>query len=171
MATLSMGHITREIFGSPEYRWFLVRRIWNAAERARTPLVLGAEILLGALSYALAVWTVGENRGASWTANVLVATLGIVVLARLAASLSVELYRRSLRYASLADLISIIKVVTASSIGVCALIWWRFPQLKVPAAIFVVDWAFLQLFWGGLHFGARVLKTQQAVSRMGENAW
>ena len=167
MATLSMGHITREIFGSPEYRWFLVRRTWNAAERARTPLVLGAEILLGALSYALAVWTVGENRGASWTANVLMATLGIVVLARLAASLSVELYRRSLRYASLADLISIIKVVTTSSIGVCALIWWRFPQLKVPAAIFVVDWAFLQLFWGGLHFGARVLKTQQAVSRMG----
>ena len=165
MATLSIGHTTREIFGSPEHQGFLLRRIWNAAERVRTPLVLGAEMMLGAVSYTLAVWALAENRGKSWTSDVLVATLGIVVLARLAAALSVRLYRRSLRYASLADLISIVKVATASSIGMCALIWWRFPELKVPAAVFVVDWAFLLLFWGGLHFGARVLKTQQAVSR------
>ena len=165
MATLSIGHTTREIFGSLEHRGFLIGRIWNAAERVRTPLVLGAEIMLGAVSYTLAVWALAENRVSSWDSEVVSATLGIVVLARLAAALSVRLYRRSLRYASLAELISIIKVATASSIGMCALIWWRFPELKVPAAVFVVDWAFLLLFWGGLHFGARVLKTQQAVSR------
>jgi FlaA1/EpsC-like NDP-sugar epimerase len=166
MATLSIGHTTREVFGSPEHRGFLLYRIWKEVERVRTPLVLGAEMMLGAVSYTLAVWALAENRGKSWTSDVLVATLGIVVLARLAAALSVRLYRRSLRYASLADLISIVKVATASSIGMCALIWWRFPELKVPAAVFVVDWAFLLLFWGGLHFGARVLKTQQAVSRL-----
>jgi FlaA1/EpsC-like NDP-sugar epimerase len=143
-------------------------RIWKLAEQVRTPLVLAAEIFLSALSYTFAVWALAETRGLPWTTEVLAATLGLVVVLRLAASLSVGLYRRSLRYANVADLIALIECVSGSSIVLCALIWWRFPLLKVSAAVFIVDWAFLQLFWGGLHFGARVLKTQQAVRRTGE---
>ena len=128
--------------------------------------MLAAEMLLGTLSYTLAVWTLAENGEAFMEWECADGDVGDgSCLGRLAASLSAGLYRRSLRYASLADLISIIKVATASSIGVCALVWWRFPDLRVPAAVFMVDWAFLLLFWGGLHFGARVLKTQQAVWR------
>lgn len=143
-------------------------RLWKLAERVRMPLVLGSEIFLGALSYTFAVWALAQARGLPWTKEVLAASLGFVVLLRLAASLSVGLCRRSLRYANVADLIALIECVSCSSIVLCALIWWKFPLLKVPAAVFIVDWAFLQLFWGGLHFGARVLKTQQAVQRTGE---
>lgn len=167
MATLSIGQTTRETSGSVWRRGAIFARSRKEAERFRTPLVLGAEISLSALSYTLAVWALSENRGTSWTANVLGASLGLVVLVRFAASVSARLYRRSLRYASVADLILIAKVASASSVGMCALISLKSPPLRIPAAVFVVDWAFLQLFWGGLHFGARVLKTQKAVSRTG----
>ena len=130
-------------------------------------LVLVSEILLAVASYVLAVSAMGETRKPAWTVSVLAATLGLLIVFRLAALASVRLYRRSLRYASIPDLISIAKAVTGSSILFCAFVWWQFPSLKIPAAVFAIDWAFLQLFWGGLHFGVRVLKTQQAASRRG----
>ena len=140
-------------------------RILRQAERVRTPLVLSAEILLSAFSYSLAVFVVGDARGTTWSLEVLTATLGLVTLLRLTTAAIFRLYRRSFRYASLSDLIAISKAAAASSIVICALVWWKFPQLKIPIALFIVDWAFVQLFWGGLHFGARVLKTHQAVAR------
>src|SRR5271163_1530355 len=165
MATLSVGQTTRESFGRWEHYELFAARIFSQAERVRTPLVLSAEILLSALSYSLAVFVVGDARRATWSLEVLSATLGLVTLSRLAAVASFRLYRRSFRYASLSDLVAISKAAAASSIVICALVWWRFPQLKIPIALFIVDWAFVQLFWGSLHFGARVLKTQRADAR------
>ncbi len=168
MATLSIGHTTRETLGGSQGHNDLTGRVWKLAERVRTPLVLGAEIFLGALSYTFAVWALADSRGTAWTTEVLATTLALVVLLRVTGSLSVGLCRRSLRYANIADLIALAECVLGSSIVLCALIWWRFPLLKVPATVFVVDWAFLQILWGGLHFGARVFKTQRAVQRRGE---
>ena len=76
-----------------------------------------------------------------------------------------RLYRRSLRHASVPDFISIVKAVAASSLIGCVAIAWFFPSLKISVAVFLVDAAFRRLSWGGLHFGARVLKTQQAAWR------
>jgi hypothetical protein len=64
MATLSVGQTTRESFGHLEHNEMFAARIFRQAERVRTPLVLSAEILLSAFSYALAVFVVGEARGA-----------------------------------------------------------------------------------------------------------
>src|SRR5262249_9388849 len=47
------------------------------------------------------------------------------------------------------------------------LVWWSFPGLNVPAPVFLVDWAFLLLFWSSLHFGARVVRAHQAAVRAG----
>lgn len=124
-----------------------------------------AEIGLAAASYSLAVSLLAGAGGAPWTTGVLRSTLGILLLFRLAALASVRLYRRSLRYASLLDLISIAKVASCSSILFWGLASWKFQSLTIPAAVFLVDWAFLQLFWGGLHFGARILRTQFAAGR------
>ena len=143
----------------------LAARVIRQAERVRTPLVLSAEVLLSAFSYALAVFVVGDTRGATWSLEVLTATLGLVTLSRFVAAIGFRLYRRSFRYASISDLIAISKAAACSSITICALIWWKFPLLKIPMALFIVDWAFVQLFWGGLHFGARVFKLQQAAVR------
>jgi FlaA1/EpsC-like NDP-sugar epimerase len=167
MATLSMGQITREALRSVTNREMFLDRVRKQAERKRTPLVLGAQAFLGAVSYALAVSILAEARGAAWTREVLSMTVGLMVLIRLAGSASVGLYRRSIRYASAVDMVAIAKSTIGSSIAAAAILWWLFPQLKLPAAVFIADCAFLQLSWGGLHFGARVLKSQQAVARIG----
>lgn len=141
---------------------------WSwAAGAQKFLLVFVSEILLAVSSYVLAVSAMGETRSPAWTVNALAGTLGLLVAFRFGALASVRLYRRSLRYASIPDLISIAKAVTGSSILFCAFVWWQYPSLKIPAAVFAIDWAFLQLFWGGLHFGVRVLKAQQAANRRG----
>jgi FlaA1/EpsC-like NDP-sugar epimerase len=136
-----------------------------AARFGEIALLLGAELALAAISYSLALVALAETRGLRWVGGVLWATLGLLILCRFAALASIRLYRRSLRYASVAEFLSIIKTVSISGFFFCLFVCWQFPQLKIPIAVFVVDWAFLQLLWGGLHFGARVVKAQQAVWR------
>jgi FlaA1/EpsC-like NDP-sugar epimerase len=131
----------------------------------RTALVLGAELLLAAVAYGLAVFAFAEMREAGWAGQVLWATVGVVIFFRLGGLVSVRLYRRSLRHASVPDFISIVKAIGASSLLGCIAIAWLFPSLKISGAVFVVDAAFATLLWGGLHFGARVLKTQRAAWR------
>jgi len=145
-------------------------RSWrDARPRARSvgtsAAVLAAELMLAAFSYTLAVTVVAESRGASWAGDVLRSTLALTMLFRLAALLGVQLYRRSLRHASLPDLIAIAQGVCGSSFIYWLFTNWRFPQLRLPAAVFIVDAAFLQIFWSGLHFGARVFEAQRAVRR------
>lgn len=124
-----------------------------------------AEVLLATFSYALALCLLADARSAQWIKEVLRLTLPFVIVFRLSASLLVRLYRRSLHYASMLDLVSMTKAISASSLllGVSVELW--FPQLKIPTAVFLVDWAFLHLCWGGLHFGNRVFKTRQRANR------
>jgi FlaA1/EpsC-like NDP-sugar epimerase len=133
--------------------------VWGAH---RSLLVLGAELLLAVFSYAFAVFAFAEGRPAGWPRRVLFTTLGVVLAVRFAALLSSRLYSRSLRHAGIPDLISIAKAVLVGSLAACVAGLWLFPGLKLTAAVFVVDSAFLLLLWGGLHFGARILKTEQA---------
>jgi FlaA1/EpsC-like NDP-sugar epimerase len=146
-------------FSSFSRLWIWPRKIYKSL------LVLGAEILLAAASYILAVAALSESRGLAGTEEVIRATLGLLIALRLAALVSARLYRRSLRYASVPDFISIVKAVSISSLLFWVVVRWQFAYLKVPAAVFLIDAAFLQIFWGGLHFGARVFRTQQAVWR------
>jgi FlaA1/EpsC-like NDP-sugar epimerase len=166
MHSLSVGQVTRQI--SPVLQHDRASKIppWKwPARLARVSLVVVAELALAAISYTLAVCLLAEARGAVWATGVLGQTLGLLVLFRLAALVSVRLYRRSLRHASVADLLAIAKAASASSLLFWGFVSWQFAQLKVPFAVFAVDWAFLQLLWGGLHFGSRVIETQQAVWR------
>ena len=123
--------------------------------------------MLAAVSYILAVFAFAETRGTGWPGQVLWATLGVMMVFRLGGLASVGLYRRSLRHASVPDFISILQAVVASSLLGGVSLAWLFPLLRVPAAALVMDAAFLTLLWGGLHFGARVLKTQQVAWRKG----
>jgi FlaA1/EpsC-like NDP-sugar epimerase len=123
--------------------------------------VLTAEVLLACISYILAVFAFAESRDEGWLTQVVWATLGPVIAFRLAALLSVRLYSRSLRHAGIPELISIAKIVSASSIMMGASIVWLFSTLNVPAAVFVMDWAIVLLLWGGLHLGNRILRTEK----------
>lgn len=138
------------------------RLVWQTR---RSAAVLGADLTLAAVSFTLAVFSLAESHAPGWPGEVFRATLALLIFFRLAGLVSVRLDRRSLRHAGIPDLISIAKAVGFSSALFWIVAWWKFPQLKMPAALFVMDWALLQLLWGGLHFGWRVIRTQQAAWR------
>jgi FlaA1/EpsC-like NDP-sugar epimerase len=145
---------------------FAFARACNWAWRThRSAMVLGAELLLAAVSYALALFALAETRGVGWSGRILWTSLGAMLVFRLGGLLSVRLYRRSLRHASVPDFISILKAVSASSLTGSIVTAWLFPSPKISGAVFLVDAAFLVLLWGGLHFGARLLKTPKAAPR------
>jgi len=163
MQTLSVAQATRHLYTARHFDGVFAGRVpkWGA-RICKIALVLSLELTLAALSYATAVFALAEARGPAWPQEVLRSTFGLLILFRLAGIASARLYRRSLRYACLADQISITKAATASSVVFFAFVSWQFPRLHVPLAVFAMDWAFLQLLWGGLHFGYRVVRTQQA---------
>jgi FlaA1/EpsC-like NDP-sugar epimerase len=166
MSTLSIGQTARSrdwTFGKVEARCVhMAKRAWCAY---RSFLVICAEIVIAAVSYVLAIYVLSETHEPGWAAEILRATFGFLILFRLAGLVTAGLYRRSLRYASIPDLISICKIAIFSSLIFWAFAWSQFPGLRLPFALIVLDCLFLQLLWGSLHFGSRILKTQQAVRR------
>jgi FlaA1/EpsC-like NDP-sugar epimerase len=131
----------------------------------RSLLVLGSESILAVASYSFAVCMLSDTQEAGSAFKVLRITLAFLFLFRVAGLATVGLYRRSLRYACIPDLISIGKIALVSSLCFWAFVWWRFPRLGLPASLFIFDWLFLQILWGGLHFAARVFKTQRGSRR------
>lgn len=140
----------------------LAKRAWCAH---RSWFVLGAETVLAAVSYSLAIYVLSETREPGWSLEVLRATLGFLILLRLVGLVMAGLYRRSLRYACIPDLILIGQTAILTSLFFWAFVWWQFRDSKIPLALFVLDWMVLQVLWGSLHFGFRIFKTQQAVRR------
>jgi FlaA1/EpsC-like NDP-sugar epimerase len=166
MGSLSMGQTTGPrgwTFGKVTARGtHLARRAWCAH---RSWIVLSAEIILAGASYSLAICVLSETHQPGWAADILRATFGFLILFRLAGLTIARLYHHSLRYACIPDLILIGKLAFFSSLFFWVFVWWHFPKLSMPFALFVLDWMILQLLWGTLHFGSRVVKTQQAVGR------
>ena len=127
----------------------------------RSAIVIAAELFLAAASYTFATFAWSETRSAFWATQVLSSTLALMVICRFAGLWSARLYDRSLRSASVPDFISIVNAASATTVVCWALVIWRFPQLKMPSGFFIFDWAILLLLWGGMHFGLRIVKTQQ----------
>jgi FlaA1/EpsC-like NDP-sugar epimerase len=166
MQSPSLGHATRKNFQRSLAARISMPHFWKwDLKRRRPAVVLVAEIFLAACSYALALCLLADGRSGSWVWNVLRATLPWLIAARLLASLIARLYRRSLHYASMLDLISVTKAISASSILLWLFVRVSFPYLRIPSAVFLVDWAFLHLFWGSLHFGNRIFTTRQSANR------
>ena len=153
-----VGERSRRERGLAQY---LLRTTSWAWSTHRSAIVIAAELLLGAISYTFATFAWSESRDAYWATQVLSSTLALMLVCRLAGLWSVRLYSRSLRSASVPDFISIVNAASATTVVCWALVIWLFPQLKMPSGFFIFDWAILLLMWGGLHFGLRILKTQQ----------
>jgi FlaA1/EpsC-like NDP-sugar epimerase len=166
METLCVGQATR-------YRWPIaadviagVRRVEEQLGKLkRFILILGAQLALAAFSYSSAVLLLAESRGTIWALEVLRHTLGIAICCRLGGSLSLGLYRRSLRHASLPDLLAVAQAVVLSDLFLGLLMFSQFSRVRMPATAFLLDAALLQLLWSGFHFGARVVCTHQPTGR------
>ena len=166
MRTLPTGEATRNRI----LAWVLLkngavsswRRLGNCAA---SQVVLLAHLALAVSSYLLAIGLISHERAGAWASEVVPGTVGVVVLLRFAGVLWMQLHRRSLRCANSLDLVAIGKAVLAGS----ALFWTTtlilFRHLSIPAAVFLMDSAFLILLWSGLHFGSRVLQAWNAAAR------
>jgi FlaA1/EpsC-like NDP-sugar epimerase len=139
-----------------------LRRAWPLRKRV---VVLIMEIALAALSYALAVYIIQEEEGKQWALRVLKQTLPYLLAIRLASLFCFGLFKRSFRYASIPDLISVSKAASLSSLVYFAVVRTGLTGLHLPIALLILDWALLQFFWGGLHFGMRVFTVQRAIRR------
>ena len=166
MHTLSVEQATRSRFGASRSKQNRLVQFWQQLSHVpKSAIVLVAEVALAALSYSLAVLALAETQGSAWIIHTLRETLAFLIVFRLAAAVGVGLYRRSLRYASVLDLVLILKAVSISSVLLWAAIWWQFHGLAVPPAVFLMDAAFLVLLWSGFHFGGRIVRAQGAAAR------
>ena len=127
-------------------------------------MVLGAELLLAAVSYGAAALVMGLRPKGDASYILFAETLGVALAFRFAAVLLAKLPQRSLRHATALDLICVTKTLAASSLTLAAFLLWCFPRANLSVSFFIVDSAFLLILWFGLHFGARILKTHQAAS-------
>ena len=166
MHTLSFGQATRDKFGNTlDFRDIRARISRATQDTGASILVLLGEACLAAAAYALAVLLVAQARGSGWAAEVLRSTLGLALFLRIGASFGWGLYRRSLRYASVLDLVAIAKSIFVSSVLLWATAEWLFRRLQIPSDLFAVDASLLLMFWGGLHFGLRMWSVQRAARR------
>jgi FlaA1/EpsC-like NDP-sugar epimerase len=166
MSSISIGRMVKPqnwIFGK-SLAW-VAKAAAKAGSAHRSLLILGCESMLAAVSYAFAVYLLSDTQEAGWAFKTLRATLAFLILFRVAGLVSVGLHRRSLRYACIPDLLSIGKIALLTSLFFGAFVWWRFPGLGLPTALFIFDWLFLQILWGGLHFAPRIFKTRRGNQR------
>jgi FlaA1/EpsC-like NDP-sugar epimerase len=166
MGSLSIGQATGPrdwTFGKVMVRAaHLARRAWRTR---RSWIVLSAQIALAGASYSLAICVLSETHQRGWAVEILRATFGFLILFRLAGLVMARLYHHSLRYACIPDLILIGKLAFFSSLFFWVFIRWHFPEPSMPFVLFVLDWMIVQCLWSALHFGSRIIKTQQAVRR------
>ena len=166
MSTLSIGQPARLLDWSLgrvlAHGKRLAKRAWCAH---RSWMVLFVEIALAATSYCLAICILSETHERGWASDILLSTLGFLILVRSVGLVMSGLRHRSLKHACIPDLISISKIAFFTSLFFWVFVWWQFQQLRMPFALFILDWMILQLLWGALQFGPRIFKTQWAVRR------
>ena len=168
----------QKIWGHRELRQ---RQLRTLLDCARMQVGLGArtdrcwcwarKLLLAAVAYGFAVLRVCRSAEHGWAHQVLWTTLGVD-----------DLFspRRAGKRAALPQIVAPCEHpgLHFDREGGCGEFPARvhrdrmaFPSLKISAAVFVVDAAFAVLSWGGLHFGARVLKSEQARGVRTANEW
>lgn len=166
MQSLSVEQATRSRFAAlrfPQGSVFKLRESLGYAHKSA--IVLCAEVVLAAVSYVLALATIEQARSGAGIWETARETVPLLLLFRFAAAVAVRLHRRSLRYASVLDLVLILKSIALSSALFWSIVALRFHALRISFAVILTDAAFLILLWSGLHFGSRVLRAQKAAAR------
>jgi FlaA1/EpsC-like NDP-sugar epimerase len=127
--------------------------------------VLLAEVGLTAISYTFSLLLILGLASTDSVWRVLAITLPILLVLRTGVYILLGLSSRSLRHASISDLICIGKAVLISSILFFLTVKSGAFRVHLPIAIFILDWALLQFLLGGLHAGVGVYQTQKASHR------
>jgi FlaA1/EpsC-like NDP-sugar epimerase len=115
---------------------------------------IGADAILIVVSYYLAFWLRFDGKIPADATVAFWNTLPLVFLVRFAAFVIFRLYAGLWRYASINDLLSIIKAVSTGT-GVLVLPVFFFGIPGYPRSVFLIDWFLLIMFLGGMRFAMR----------------
>ena len=142
----------------------LLTRAWQFRYRA---VVLCLEGTLTSLGYAFSASLLADVYGPSWAWQILPHTLSWLVGLRLLSFLFFGTCKLSLRVASIPEFICISKAVSTSGLAFYAIARLAERDVRLPAALFILEWAVSILLLVGLHFGVRLYSAQRAIGRSG----
>jgi len=123
--------------------------------------------MLTTLGYAFSASLLAEVYGPSWARQILLRTLLWLAGLRLLSFLFFGTCRLSLRVASVPEFICISKAVSTSSLAFYAITRLTVRDVRLPAALFILDWTVSIVLLVGLHFGIRLYSAQRAIGRSG----
>jgi FlaA1/EpsC-like NDP-sugar epimerase len=124
---------------------------------SRRMAIFGADGLAVALSYYIAFWLRFDGSIPTDAMSAFWNTLPLVFLIRLASFTYFQLYSGVWRYASINDLISILKAV---SVGTTLLVlpFFFFGVPGYPRSVLIIDWFLMVSFLGGSRFALRAIR-------------
>ncbi len=120
----------------------------------RRLITIGADAILILVSYYLAFWLRFDGEIPAGATVAFWNTLPLVFLVRFATFVVFRLYAGVWRYASINDLLSIIKAVSVGT-GVLVLPVFFFGIPGYPRSVFLIDWFLMVMFLGGVRFALR----------------
>ena len=129
--------------------------LWRYRKRI---VVLCGDIFLAALSYTLAFLIRFEMGIPPPYLSTMWNTLPWIVILRSVTFWYFGLYRGLWRFASIEDLLSIVKATSASSVFILLYFYLIHHMSGYPRSVFFIDWLILTLLLGGSRFSLRLLR-------------
>ena len=140
----------------------LFARAWQFRYRAAA---LCLEGMLTSIGYAFSAALLLDAYGRSWAWLIVLHTLPWLLGLRLLSFLFFGTCRLSLQVASIPEFICISKAVSTSSLAFYAITRLVVRDVRLPAALLILDWAVSIFLFVGLHFGIRLYIAQRAIGR------
>lgn len=129
---------------------------WRLLRNKRRLIVLGNDIFWTVFSYCLAYFLRFNFSIPEFYASALLKSLPLLVFLRAASFFLFGLYGGVLRYASVDDLVRIIKAVTVGTILFISSIGFVFRFIGFPRSVFLIDWFVILVLLGGSRFLYRI---------------
>jgi UDP-GlcNAc:undecaprenyl-phosphate/decaprenyl-phosphate GlcNAc-1-phosphate transferase len=133
-------------------------------EHKRRLIAVAGDLCLAAGAYYLAHLIRFEGEIPSNFMGLLLNTLPLLLLIRAVCFVALGLYRGVWAYASITDLLAIVKGVTAGS-GVFAVLLLLFGVRGFSRGILVLDWLLVIFFVGGARLSLRLWRTARTTRR------
>src|SRR6266481_607994 len=146
---------------------WVLRALGRAWQWRNQALVLCVEGMLTGFAYAFSAALLSEVRGPDWTWRILPLTLPWIVGLRFLSFLLLGSCRFSLRVASIPEFIGLAKAVSLSSLAFYPITRFVLTDVRLPAALFILDWTVSIFLLVGFHFGIRLYAAERAIGRRG----
>ena len=101
-------------------------------------------------------------------AGLFLRTLPLVVVVQFSCIASFGLNKGLWRYASIADLLTIIKAVSLSSVLLVLALYYLLGLHKYPRSVYIIDWLLLTMFMGGVRMQWRIFREFRSLKGSGK---